>query len=112
MLVVRDRRIRVQFKESLVVKQQESRGAGEKDSRGGAVGESGDVAGGMRGGGDEVQDRYGSTDRSNVDRYWRNWVEARIRNRDPDDVSEGRKRKADPAILSSRNIFPEVVTGI
>lgn len=68
MLVVRDRRIRVQFKESLVVKQQESRGAGEKDSRGGAVGESGDVAGGMRGG-DEVQDRYGSTDRSNVDRF-------------------------------------------
>ena len=69
MLVVRDRRIRVQFKESLVVKQQESRGAGEKDSRGGAVGESGDIAGGMTGGGDGVQDRYGSTDRSNVDRF-------------------------------------------
>ena len=69
MPVVRDGRIRVQFKESLAVKQQESCGAGEKDSRGGAVGESGDVAGGMRGGGDEVQDRYGSTDRSNVDRF-------------------------------------------
>ena len=67
MLVVGDRRMRVQFKESLEVKQQESYRSGEKDSRGGAV-ESGDVVGGMRGG-DEVQDRYGSTDRSNVDRF-------------------------------------------
>ena len=73
--------------------------------------------GGVRCGGGEVQDQYGSANGSDVDRLsGGTGYRPGVRNWYPDNVSEGGKRKTDPAVLRppppARDIFPEVIAGI